>query len=286
MPPLYALYQNHSFRVSPVDYETTMGNAEIKAQKTVQYEMGLWQEVMEGMGIELAVFYRDIYDLLSLKVITTFNQIEYGLYSNIDYGNAKGLELKLDFAIGKLSAFLNYTLQYTRGNADNPTQTYDRAGNSMDPINRLIPMSWDQRHTLNATVGYNSENYGITLTGYYNSGAPYTCLPLLKSSLSYVNLYPNNAWRPSRITLDMSSYYDIPLKNNIKFRLSLNTYNILNRMNEEWVNAQTGRAYTAVIQSVDEANHRSNFNEYIDRVQNPAMFSAPRMVKFGVGIVF
>ena len=286
MPPLYALYQNHSFRVSPVDYETTMGNAEIKAQKTVQYEIGLWQEIMEGMGIELAVFYRDIYDLLSLKVITTFNQIEYGLYSNIDYGNAKGLELKLDFAIGKLSAFLNYTLQYTRGNADNPTQTYDRAGNSMDPINRLIPMSWDQRHTLNATVGYNSENYGITLTGYYNSGAPYTWMPLLKSSLSYVNLYPNNAWRPSRITLDMSSYYDIPLKNNIKFRLTLNAYNILNRMNEEWVNAQTGRAYTAVIQDVDEANHRSNFNEYIDRVQNPAMFSVPRMVKFGVGIVF
>ncbi|UCE07924.1 MAG: TonB-dependent receptor, partial [bacterium] len=44
MPPMYAIYQNHSYRVAPTDYQTEMGNAQIKAQKTVQYEFGLWQE--------------------------------------------------------------------------------------------------------------------------------------------------------------------------------------------------------------------------------------------------
>ncbi len=286
MPPMYAMYQNHSLQVAPTDYATTMGDPQIKAQKTVQYEVGLWQELMKGMGLEVIVFYRDIYDLLSAKVISTFNQIEYGLYSNKDYGNVKGIELKYDFVYGHVSTFLNYTLQYTRGNADNPTQTFDRAGNNMDPINRLIPMSWDQRHTLNVTVGYNTPKYGATLTAYFNSGAPFTWSPIAESMLSRVNLYPNNSYRPSRYSVDLNGFYDVSVVRNIKLRLTLTVYNLLDRLNEEWVNAQTGRAYTAIIRPTDLASHRSNFNEYIDRVHNPAMYSAPRMVKLGMGVVF
>lgn len=286
MPPLYALYQNHDFRVAPTDFVTVMGNPQLKAEKTVQYEVGLWQELTPGMGLEVALFYRDIYDLLSAKVITTFNQIEYGLYSNKDYGNAKGLELKYDFVRGPLSAYVNYTLQYTRGNADYPTQTFDRAGNSMDPVVRLIPMSWDQRHTLNATVGYNTPRYGVTLTGYYNSGAPYSWDPLPESMLARVNLYPNNAWRPARVSVDMSSFYTIAVSSVVKLRVTLNVYNLLDRLNEVWVNSQTGRAYTAIVRPSDIAGHRSDFNDYMDRVHNPSMFVAPRLVKMGLGIMF
>jgi outer membrane receptor for ferrienterochelin and colicin len=286
MPPMYALYQNHSFQISPTDYSTTMGNVEVKAQKTVQYEIGLWQEVTKGMGLEVALFYRDIYDLLSAKVISTFNQIEYGLYSNKDYGNAKGLELKYDFVSGPFSTFINYTLQFTRGNADNPTQTFTRAGNSMDPINRLIPMSWDQRHTFNATVGYNTPRYGVSLTGYYNSGAPYTWSPIAENPVATVNLYPNNAWTPSKYSVDMAAFYERQILKNIKMRFTLNVYNLLDRLNEYGVNSQTGRSYTAIIRESDLAAHRSDFNEYIDRVHNPSMYSSPRLVKFGVGVVF
>ncbi len=286
MPPMYALYQNHSFQVSPNDYSTTMGNAQLRAQKTVQYEIGLWQEIIKGMSLEVALYYRDIYDLLSAKVVSTFNQIEYGLYSNKDYGNAKGLEIKYDFVYRRISAYLNYTLQYTRGNADNPTQTFDRAGNSMDPINKLIPMSWDQRHTLNLTVSYNAPSYGATLTGYYNSGTPFTWSPIEESLLSRINLLPNNSWQPSRYSVDMSSYYDFTAVGKLKLRLTLNVYNLLDRLNEEWVNGTTGRAYTAIIRETDLAGHRSNFNEYIDRVHNPAMYSSPRLVKAGIGLVF
>lgn len=286
MPPLYALYENHSFQVSSTNFATTMGNAQIKAQKTVQYEIGLWQELMKGMGFEVALFYRDIYDLLSATVITTYNQVRYGLYSNKDYGNSKGLEVKYDFVTGRFSSYVNYTLQYTRGNADNPTTTFSRAGNSLDPISRLIPMSWDQRHTLNVTVGYNAPKYGATLTTYYNSGTPYTWSPLAESVLSRVNLYPNNAWIPSNYSLDLSAYYDLGLVKWAKVRFTLNVYNLLDRLNEWGVNSTTGRAYTAVIRESDLASHRSNFNEYIDRVHNPSMYSTPRLVKLGMGIVF
>jgi len=286
MPPFYALYQNHTFRVAPTDFQTTMGNAQIKAEKTIQYEIGLWQQIMEGMGIEIALYYRDIYDMLSAKVVTTYNQIEYGLYSNKDYGNAKGIELKYDFVTGPFSAYLNYTLQYTRGNADNPLQTFTRAGNSMDPIPRLIPMSWDQRHTLNLTLGYNTKDYGLTMTGYYNSGSPYTWTPVSESMLSRVNLYPNNASQPARLNFDLTGYYKIKIPGPFTAKLLLNVYNVFDTLNELWVNAETGRAYTAIIRETDRAAHHSDFNTFEDVVQNPSMYSAPRLVKVGLELVF
>ena len=286
MPPMYSMYENRNFIVAPTDYQTTMGNPNIQAEKTVQYEIGLWQEIMDGMGLEVVLFYRDIYDLLSAKVISTFNQIEYGLYSNKDYGNVKGLELKYDFVYRNFSAFLNYTLQYTRGNADNPTQTFDRLGESQDPVNKFIPMSWDQRHTVNLTVGYNARNYGVTMTAYYNSGSPYTWSPIAESQLARINLFPNNAWRPERYSVDLNSYYDFNVMDGLKMRVTLTAYNLLDRLNEEWVNGQTGRAYTAIVRPADIANHRSDFNEFSDTYQNPSAYSAPRQIKIGLGLMF
>lgn len=286
MPPMYALYENHAFRVAPKDYSTTMGNAQLKAQKTVQYEVGLWQELVSGLGLEVSLFYRDIYSLLSTKIISTYNQIEYGLYTNKDYGNAKGLELKLDYTMGGLSAFVNYTLQYTRGNADDPLFNFDRAGNSRDPVPTLIPMSWDQRHTFNATIGYHKQNYGITATGYYNSGTPYTWTPRPEDRLSTVNLYPNFATKPTKVSLDLLAYYKMTIAGSLQLRWNLSVYNLLDQLNENTVNAQTGRAYTAIITDVDRARHRSNFNDFSDRVKNPAMYDAPRLIKLGLGISF
>ena len=286
MPPMYALYQNNSHQIPPSDYSTTLGNPQLKAQKTVQYEVGLWQEVVENMGLEVNLFYRDIYDLLSTKIVSTYNQIEYGLYTNKDYGNARGIELKFDFYRGPLQIFVNYTLQYTRGNADNPEQTFTRAGASMDPIPTLIPMSWDQRHTFNATVGYHKGNVGATLTGYYNSGTPYTWTPIVLNPVSRVNLFPNNDYMPSSYSVDFFSYYKFKLFKSIQAQIELSIYNLFDRLNPVWVYGSTGQPYTAVIQESDLSNHRSDFNDYEDRIKNPSAYSAPRMVKLGIGFTF
>jgi len=286
MPPLYALYQNHAFRISPSDYETTLGNSQLKAEKTVTYEIGLWQEVTQNIGVEVALYYRDIYDLLSTRIISTYNQIEYGLYTNKDYGNARGLELKLDISYGAFFSNLNYTLQYTRGIADNPTQTFTRAGDSMDPITRLIPMPWDQRHTLNITAGYNTGRYGATMTAYYGSGSPYTFSPIQESPLARVNLYPNNDTEPASYSLDMNGFYKIRIFKGVDTRLTFAVYNLLDRLNPAWVYGATGQPYTDIVRESDILNHRSNFSTIYDVIQNPAMYSAPRYLKLGLGVVF
>lgn len=286
MPPLYALFSNHRFMIPPNNFGTVHGNPQIQAERTVQYEMGVWQEVMPGMGLELAVYYKDIYDLQSALVYTTYNQIKYGVYGNKDYGNAKGFELKFDYTTGPMAFFLNYTLQYTRGNADNPTSTYSRAGQSLDPVPYLVPLSWDQRHTVNASIGYVTPKYGVTLTGYFNSGKPYTFTPVSVSPLAKQTLYPNNAKRPATFSLDLRSNYDFKIGKSQKIRFFLSIYNLLDRKNELFVNSSTGRAYTAIIYPINIETFRSNYNDIYDSVKNPYMYSTPREIKIGFGYLF
>ena len=61
MPPMYAMYQNNSFLVDPNDYVTTMGNTLLEPEKTITYELGLWQGLSRNLSLDVALFYRDIH---------------------------------------------------------------------------------------------------------------------------------------------------------------------------------------------------------------------------------
>ncbi|RPI01896.1 MAG: TonB-dependent receptor, partial [Calditrichaeota bacterium] len=286
MPPMFAIYQNNVFRVPTNDYGITMGNAQLEAQKTVTYEIGLWQQLLKGMSLEMALYYKDIYNLLSTMIVSTYNQIEYGLFTNKDYGNARGLEVKFNYQLNDFYVGLNYTLSYTKGNADNPWQTFTRAGNSRDPIRRYIPMSWDQRHTLNVTAGYSASKFGATVTGYYNSGTPYTYTPLGYSELSLINLYENNDIKPGTFNLDLKGYWRIALIKNYDLRLVLNIYNLLDALNARWVYGDTGKPYERIVSDIEKNNYKSDYTDVYDQYKNPSAYAAPRMIKCGLQLHF
>ncbi len=285
-PSFSVFYSNSSFLISPQDYGSIMGNPNLKPERSVSYEVGLWQELIQGMGLEVAVFYKDIYDLLTIIPIATYNQIRYGLYSNKDYGNVKGLEVKWDYFDGPFTVGLNYTLQYTKGVADNPYTNFSRAGSKLDAFNVLIPLSWDQRHTLNITAGYMVSKFGISTTVYFNSGFPYTWRPLPESRLSDINLRPNNAPMSNMFQVDMRAHYDVWEKDNMRFRINLLIYNLLDKLNEVSVYSSTGQAYTDIVRKSDLTEHHSDFNTYYDRIQNPQMYAAPRRIKLGLEFAF
>ncbi|MFA8342679.1 MAG: TonB-dependent receptor domain-containing protein [Rhodothermaceae bacterium] len=286
MPPLSYLYSNPTFQVSPFDLGTLMGNPELKPQKTVQYEVGLWQQIGNGMSVEVAVYYRDIYDLLGTKIVSTYNQIRYGLYTNLDYGNVKGLEIKYDYFVDNFSFFLNYTLQYTRGNADRPDLTFSRAGDKLDPVTELYRMSWDQRHTLNASVNYKTADYGVTLTGYFNSGTPYTWRPTVESQLYKIKLNYNNSVKPSKFQADLRAYYQLVRSEDFGVRLSLLVYNLFDSLLENEVNETTGRAYSVILRPHQVAAHKSDFNDAYDWYKNPTMYGQPREIKLMLDVNF
>jgi outer membrane receptor protein involved in Fe transport len=283
IPPLNYYYQNSNFIVSELGQ---VGNPLLKPQKTISYEVGLWLQLTQQMDLEVAVYYRDIYDLLSSKIVYTYSQIRYGLFDNKDYGNVRGLEMQYQYRYRGFSVNANYTLQYTRGVADSPEFAFNRAGQDRDPVNKLIPLEWDQRHTLNMLAAYNAKRYGVSLLGTFNSGRPYSWVPITESPLALINLLPNNQERPSTFSLDLQAYYKLFNYRGVDVKLTLLAYNIFDRLNENWVNSTTGRAYTGIIRPIDQETYRSDFTDYNDLYQNPAMFAAPRSVKLGLGFNF
>ncbi len=142
MPPLYAMFSNVNKPIVE-DYAVILGNPNVEAEKTVNYELGYWQEINSNMSYEIVLYNKDIYNLLSTKTIEDFDGDKFGLYTNKDYGNARGLELMFDFQKNKLNVNANYTFQYTKGIADSPTSSFNKEGDS-DPITSLIPLAWDQ----------------------------------------------------------------------------------------------------------------------------------------------
>ena len=281
MPPLYAMYSNSDWLISPNNYQTILGNPNLEAEKTVNYELGYWQEINKSMSYELVLFNKDIYNLLTTRTITTYNTVKYGLYTNKDYGNARGLELIYDYQSGPMSLGANYTFQYTKGIADSPTSSFSREGTNQDPITRLIPLGWDQRHTFNVTLGYNEEKYGATISAYFNSGTAFTFEPISENSLANINLLPNNAYKPSNYVINLSSYYNIPI---IKARVTFEIYNLFDTLNEYGINSQTGRAYSAILSDSDIAAFKNNYTNIEDTYQDPSQYGAPRSIKIGMEI--
>ncbi len=285
-PPHSTMYLNSSYVISPADYETTLGNPNVDPEMTVSYEIGLWQALNEYMDLEVALWYRDIYNLSTVNIVTTYNSVRYGLYGNKDYGNARGLELKYNAHVANFFAEVNYTLQYTRGNADNPIFTFSRAGSSQDPVPTLIPMSWDQRHTLNMSIGYNLSKWGVTVMGWAGSGSAYTWSPISENPLNRINLYPNGASKPAHYKFDLKAHYDIATIMGAKFIATLRVYNLFDHLNENNVNSNTGRTNQAIIKPSDLLGFWSDFSTYEESIYSPANWSAPRLVKLGLGISF
>ena len=283
MPPLYAMYSNSDWLISPNNYQTILGNPNLEAEKTVNYELGYWQEINRNMSCEIVLFNKDIYNLLTTSTITTYNTVKYGLYDNKDYGNARGLELIYDFNKGNMNISANYTFQFTKGIADSPTTSFSREGSNQDPITMLIPLSWDQRHTFNLTCGYNTEKYGATLSAYFNSGTAFTFTPISENALANINLLPNNAYKPSNYVVNLSSYYNIPV---LKARITFEVYNLFDALNEYGVNSQTGRAYSAILSDSDIASFKNNYTTIQDTYQDPSQYGAPRSIKIGLEVKY
>ena len=203
---------------------------------------------------------------------------------DIDCFQHKGLELKYDFNLNPIFIYCNYTIQYTRGNADTPLQSFSREGGNQDPVAKLIPMSWDQRHTFNTTFAYSQNGFGITTTAYYNSGTPYTFEPISESETALINLLPNNDYKPSNYNIDLKGHYQFLSSDDLEVKLSFSIYNLFDTLNDMFVYAKTGRAYSNIVSTTEIQAYRSTFTDIYDQYENPAMYSAPRQIKLSLSI--
>ena len=282
IPPYYSLYLNPDFEV-PAGFSSSsfLGNPDLKPQQTVQYEIGLQQQIGSDIGIDITGFYKDIRNLLGAEIHNTFGGSDkYLLYKNLDYGNVRGITFSLTKrATNYFSASVDYTFSIAEGNESNPTEQYINASSGIESVKQLIYLDWDQRHTLNVNLTFGDiKNWSLSLLGKYGSGLPYT--PQYQGKLT---AFKNSERKPAQFNVDLKFYKYFKLSF-AKIGFFLNIYNLFDRKNEIFVYDDTGRAtYSLISVYTPEDQGYNTLSEYLLR---PDYFSPPRQVKFGISLKF
>jgi outer membrane receptor for ferrienterochelin and colicin len=244
LPPYEYLYTHFEGRVKPGLIETDMGNPELKPQKTVSYEVGVEQELMEDLALYVKLYQRDITNILGQDIVVLPNTDSYALYVNRDYGRVRGVNLTLQKRFSNtFSASVDYTYQVAEGNESNPAETRRNFRLNLEELKKIVPLDWDQTHTLrlNTTVG-KPRDWNVSLLGRIESGYPYTP----QSANEIIQLAEKNSGRKIPIIkfdLRARKSFEVNVSNQT-YLLSLyaKVYNLFDRLNENYVWDATGRA--------------------------------------------
>ncbi len=277
---------------------TRIGDTDLKPEVTIAYEVGLQQQLGSEYAMDITVYYKDIRNQLGIEAVRTVDAVGYTRYINRDYGNVKGITFALEkLRTGLFSGTVDYTLQYAKGSASDPNflQLIEVATRlSGEPVQfperQILPLEWDQRHTLNLTLNLSkSNNWSVSAIGSIGSGLPYT-----PSSVEQLQLptreFKNSARKPMRYNLDIKASKQFRLAG-MNYTVFLRIYNALDHLNERYVYSTTGRATYNARLPVDEAiqlemlkrGGQFTMQEWDNR---PSWFSQPRRVQLGLSMRF
>jgi outer membrane receptor protein involved in Fe transport len=288
IPPFSYLYKNPNFRIPltgnfPEFIGNSIGNADLDPQRTTMYEVGLQQELTPTIGVTLTGYYKDIRNLLGIEIHIKNNYKKFAKFVNRNYGAVRGITLSFEKRlVDGFGATVDYTYQIAKGDASDPGDDYNKSQASPPvEINRaLVPLSWDRRHSVNATFTVGTPNDFIaSVIARLGSGLPYT--PSLMNQRTGLE---NSDNRPTFYNVDFYMTKDFTWSG-VRLSVFLKVYNLFDTANELEVFGDTGRAgYTLELTRAQEAPRGANtLAEYLTR---PDYYSAPRQVLVGASVGF
>ncbi len=280
VPNFGLLYQNPEYEVNPQASTSQFGNAALKPERTLAFELGLQQGLTNDIGVDVTIFAKDIRNLVGQEIVRDPRGDFAIRYINTDYGNVRGVTFSL-FKRGRspLSATLDYTLQFAQGTASSPGEAFGRQQAGLPETLSLIRLNWDRRHILNGTISYApSATTSITAVGRLQSGTPYTTVRnFVRSPVD------NNADRPLTFVTDLRAFYKPPflpvdaslffqVTNLFDSEIQQNVYSDSGQADETISLSQFRNVRVGGVNSLDEFYYRQEF------------YGSPRRVSLGLRV--
>lgn len=320
MPQMDDLYDGHSVvaRFIQGGNARTMPNPNLKPQKTIQYEVGLKQQIGANASLSLTAFYRDVKDLIQLRVFWPEEGLGYASFyqlQNIDFGTTRGFTVTFNLRrTNRISAYIDYTYSKALGTGSNSTSHFDVAW--QDASERyptvLMPLAHNQDHVANFNVDvrltkddgptwFNVKplaNLGLNVIYVMHSGSRYT-----RIVDGPRGLFAQNGPRPveslnasvlpwyNRVDLKFDKTFTV---NQFQFRPYVWIYNVFNTKNITGVYSQSGEAQDNgwFVTEDGKAWAKSNgsrgmyFANYILSGGGRTNLSTPRILRFGLLVEF
>lgn len=280
IPEFSRLYENPEFEVTLGNFNTYLGNADLDAQRSTVYEIGLQQQMGQNFVVDVTAYYRDVRSLLGTALFATYTGADtYGRYTNRDFGNVRGIATALSFRYPQmgLRGNLNYTYQSARGNGSDPQQAFFDAQGNNEATRVLIPLDWDQQHTVNVDISYASKGFSFGTIGEFISGFPFTPTDVNRKAIIELR---NQARRNPEFNVDLRAGKNFNIG---KTRLQAYLYA------ENVLDAYRTDRYARLFQSeidAHNANGLNRINTLQEFVNNPAVHPTPRMIRAGLQFDF
>ena len=171
-----------------------------------------------------------------------------------------------------------------KGTASDPQDGHTAIEAGKLPEIQLLPLAWDQRHTVNVAVNYAAPGWGISMIGKYGSGLPYT--PRIEKDIS--TILTNRATKPTTYNVDLKAQKSFTF-DRYSVVAFLRIFNLFDTLNEVGVYSDTGRAR----ETIDELRARQSLGEGGEWVNsldawftNATHYSAPRRIEMGITLNF
>jgi len=295
MPSFSKMFSQPLHVLTPLQLEgMTLGNADLEPERTIQYELGLQQEVFPGITADVSVYYKDMSNLLGVEYLTTIDNIRFLHYINRDYGNSKGITIGINaWGNEMVNGSVNYTYSTANGSASNPDYialvqaSTQIGGEPVEFIDRqIIPLDWDQTHTFNALVDFRfSRAWNLSLIGTYWTGQPYS--PSFVERYDILEReYVNSDTKPSQWSIDLKTNYNFQI-GAADFSVFLQIDNLFDHLNQNAVYSSTGTAdRNARLPSTEEIEverlQQAGLFTLAEIDNRPEWYSNPRKIRIGL----
>ncbi|MBN1995947.1 hypothetical protein JW935_00245, partial [candidate division KSB1 bacterium] len=271
-----------------------IGNADLDAERTIQYEVGIQQQLAKTLGADITVYYKDIRGWISTSPLIETDDIylRYSKVVNKDFANVRGITVQLDNRFSRgFGGSLDYTYQIAEGINNAPADAYNAIVNNQQPRNYLIPMSYDLRHKLDISLRARKWGWLASLIWSFRTGFPYTPSPPRGESIggsAFVGWRQNSEVRPTitNTTLRLEREFKTGSLNHLFF---IYVYNLFDQKGETNVYSDTGTARYTTFLDKDNIQYDparvGTIDYYIDR-DNVGFFQSARSIEFGYSIKF
>jgi outer membrane receptor protein involved in Fe transport len=300
---LSSLYSNDFRLVQNISSIPTFSNPNVNPQRSIQYEIGLQQQLTDDFKFDLTGYYKDVRDYIFYQTVYTEKAREYEVLTNLAYSNVRGITLSFlkRRSPGGMFAFtLDYTFQVAEGNRTEPKEDLffsEASGKQTETF--LVPLSFDRPHLINGTFTLTDpESWNIGVIYNIQAGTPYT--PALPPSLSTITYEQNSSSKSMQWEVDLKfeKYFKI---GPMDYSVFLQINNLFDTQNDRYVYASSGKA----LSNVEQTLQYNQFNDlryritergdpgmidisYIDQYysRRPENVNRPREVRLGFSIIF
>ena len=317
-------------RIEPVDYlfmadkvGALLNNPNLKPEKTIDYELGFAKTLSLRSALKISAFYKEMRDMIQVTNVLAAYPAQYLTYGNIDFGTVKGMSINYDLRrTNNVQLTANYTLQFADGTGSSSGGGYSLASTGQPNLRTTIPLAFDQRHAISASVDYHYgegkdydgpiwfganifENAGANIMFSAGSGTPYSKQSNITQDATYgINERStlegslNGSRLPWQFRMNAKVNKEFEIKWSDKKSSHLNVYvqvqNLFNAQNIISVYRATGNpdddgylTSEAAQNTIAAKNNESAYRYlYSLAVNNPSNYSLPRMWRAGLSINF